>query len=568
MECLYSNMDIAIPDYLHDLFHNLYQLQQADRHCDVSIATCENSHVPAHSLILIGSGSTMLNEILWRRSHGGHLVVEDFRHESSAVIQSFVKSLYTGHIPVDVTFENMETLKSLYRLAKLDKFLDVIDNFLMYNNVTKCSPVSKISAEVQENHVAHSSGGLVAVNNEEANHAIHSAVGLGVAQTQFQENDVVRSTVGLSSINKRKKGKRRNGNKDLHANDRKHVEDQIQSHVDENNSSLQIVESRQCFKIARSPDICSPTTHEDGIQQGNVRVRAGMTSFDSDSSDEYSSPGNELLGNDCQPEKHEISIVASKVSETSEVKMERNDGDGVFLEENVLQLKAETQEEVGHMSTKRKSTEDIEIQETSNLNGKKESRRQPGRKNSYTNIPCKVRKTSYLPSHPKLLMESLGSHCSDTSGEKMMSEIFENDNLFDMNREVKTEVIRQSCYEKEKRVETTSLSREVEVEACQMQNDEFTSVGRLAKVEVATTDVKENSPTSKKNETSTGDYTMELSSDNPILQAIYNKSKMLSPVWVKNKRYAKICGHCDEQETDCQCPPVPKERQHKVQVLP
>ena len=557
-------MDIAIPDYLHDLFHNLYQLQQADRHCDVSIATCENSHVPAHSLILIGSGSTMLNEILWRRSHGGHLVVEDFRHESSTVIQSFVKSLYTGH--VDVTSENVESLKSLYRLTKLDKFVDVIDNFLMYNNVTKCSPVSKISEEVQENHVAHSSGGLVAVNNEEANYAIHSAV--GVEQTQFQENDVVRSTVGLRSINKIKKGKRRNSNNDLHANDRKHVEDQIQSHVDENISSLQIVESKQCFKIARSPDICSSTTHEDGIQQGNVRFRAAMTSLDSDTSDEYSSPENELLGNDCQPEKHEISIVASEFSDTSEVKRERSDGDGVFLEENVLQLKAETQEEVGHMSTKRKSIEDVEIQETSNLNGKKESRRQPGRKNGYTNIPCKVRRTSYLPNHPELLMESLGSHCSDTSGEKMMSEIFENDNLFDMNREVKTEVIRQACYEIEKGVETTSLSREVEVEVCQMQKDEFTSVGRLAKVEVATTDVKENSQTLKKIERSTGDNTMELSSDNPILQAIYNKSKMLCPVWVKNKRYAKICGHCDEQETDCQCPPVPKERQHKCKSCP
>ena len=584
----------------------------------------------------MGSGSTMLHQILWRRSRDCHLMVEDFRHESSAVIQSFVKSLYTGHI--DVASENVESLKSLYRLAKLEKFVDVIDNFLTYYNITKCSPELKHSAEVGENHVAHSSGGLVASNTEVANHAIHSTVGISPAD--FCENDAINSTVGMSSINSEI------GNNKLARNakkDRKNIEDQLQGNYDKNNPSLQLVESMQCFKIARSPDVWSSTATEDVIQQGNVRVRAEMILLDADASDAYSSPGNELLVNDCQPEKHkEVSTASSKVSNISEVKRENKDDDYVFLKENLLLLEAKTQEEVkksvGRMGTKRKNSKNAEIQEIFNLNDKKESTTQSRRKQGDIDIPCKLKKTSYLPDHQnELLTESVSGSCSKISREQMTSEIVENDKLFDpMKRKVKVEVTRPAwdeiekrvestslskeeemacqtscstssspaCDEIEKDIETTSLTREEEEGACQtslevkpiavkttkkntlssskrltvtkencegleiMQKDEFTSVGRLAKGKVDKTDVKGNSRTLKKNETSAGDNTMELSSDNPILQAIYNKSKMLCPVWVKRKHYTKICGHCDKLETDCQCPPVPKERQHKCKSCP
>ena len=122
-------MKLAVPGYLENLSSSLHQLQQANRYCNVSIATRGGQYVPAHSVVLLGSGSPVLHQILQSRAYYQFLIVDDFQHESLAVIQNIIESLYTGH--VEVTADNAKMLTRLYRLLQLDKFAEVCDELIL-----------------------------------------------------------------------------------------------------------------------------------------------------------------------------------------------------------------------------------------------------------------------------------------------------------------------------------------------------------------------------------------------------------------------------------------------------
>ena len=149
----------SVQGYQQDLCHYLYSLQQANFYCDVAIATRDGLDllIPAHSIVLFGSQSPILQGILEGTVGKQHFVISDFDNESACVIQSMVKSLYTGEI--EFTTEMIEPLKSLYKSLLLHKFVAVceeaskiaftIDMNLVFNakdaNVEECMPIDNSS---------------------------------------------------------------------------------------------------------------------------------------------------------------------------------------------------------------------------------------------------------------------------------------------------------------------------------------------------------------------------------------------------------------------------------------
>ena len=120
-------MKIVVPGYQQDICHYLYSLQQANIYCNVVIATRDGLDllIPAHSIVLFASQSPVLQGILQGAVGKQHFVIQDFDHESACVLQSMVKSLYTGQ--VEFTTATIEPLKCLYKRLLLDKFVAVCE---------------------------------------------------------------------------------------------------------------------------------------------------------------------------------------------------------------------------------------------------------------------------------------------------------------------------------------------------------------------------------------------------------------------------------------------------------
>ena len=631
----------------------------------------------------------MLHQIVSSRSECCPLVVEDFVHESTAVIQSFVKSLYTGR--VEVTSDNVESLKSLYRSAKLEKFVDAIDNFMIYNNITKCIPAfetGKNSVEVQENYAAHSRDGTISLNSFNALHSVHSKIGL--VEGEFQLNQMINSAVDMVSINSEiDRGNSEKIHKsDSHASDRSNVDDSTQDQ-DIESSSHQLLKPTQCFKILRSSNVSSLSDDDDGKPQGNFDFNTKMTFFDLDATQNYTC---QKQGNDSQPDQGNCRVVENQESQRSEikhitstltaVKKEDSDHNSVFHDKNAVLFEAESCEEVkqapvGKMATERKRKRNDEIQEKLKIPCKKGSATKPRRKQADIKRPWKVRKTSNIPDHMVFSTGSSGGCWPKKSGDKNMpSVILGNVESFDMNREVKVEVTRQApddvgkmddtqhVLREEKSAETCEMSLKdgsiSEMERCELMDksvpetetceskgksvpetcetslndrsiaktetceskdksvaetetetkdksiaetfkttlkdksstakkartktqnstkrarkdkcagskssrkDKFTSVNKKEK-KLTATDTLGNGMISEVNKTSAEDSTY---SENPLLHEIYLRSNRLSPVWLKHKHYARICGYCDKQEADCQCTPAVGGQKHKCLFCP
>ena len=139
--CVLSDqtMKTAVPGYLENLSSFLHQLQQANRYCDVSIATQEGQFIPAHSVILLASGSPALHNIVQSGPDGRLHVVHVYllKAESASVIQRVVESLYTGC--VEVTAHNAKSLSRCYRQLQLDRFAEACDKHVTYPNAGEIS---------------------------------------------------------------------------------------------------------------------------------------------------------------------------------------------------------------------------------------------------------------------------------------------------------------------------------------------------------------------------------------------------------------------------------------------
>ena len=400
----------------------------------------------------------MLHQMVRSRSECCPLVVEDFIHESTAVVQSFVKSLYTGR--VEVTSDNVESLKSLYLSAKLDKFVDAIDNFMIYNNITKCIPAfetGKNFVEVQENHAAHfrdGRDGTISLNSFNALHSVHSTMGL--VEREFQLNQAINSAVDMVSFNSEMdRGNSEKSYKcDSLASVSSNVDDNTQDQ-DTESSSHQLLKPTQCFKILRSSNVSSLSDDEDGRQQGNFKMHAGMTFFDLNLE---GSPNCkcEQQGYDIHPDQGNCKIVENQsqipeikhiTSALTAVKKEDSDHNSVFHDKNALLFEAkslkEAKQAVGKTGSTRKRKRNDEYQEKLKIPCKTGSATKPRRKQADLNRPRKVRKTSNMPDQEAFGTGSSGGPCLEKFGEKNMpSEIPRNVESFDMNRQVKVEVMR------------------------------------------------------------------------------------------------------------------------------
>ena len=179
-------MKLAVPGYLENLSSSLHQLQQANRYCNVSIATRDGQYVPAHSVVLLGSGSPVLHQILQSRAYYQFLIVDDFQHESLGVIQNIIESLYTGH--VEVTADNAKMLTRLYRLLQLDKFAEVCDELILNHGTEGCTNFRSNNAVSDKNCVSNNSvneSRFPLLQNEEENEEI---LDLQVVKCENPEN--------------------------------------------------------------------------------------------------------------------------------------------------------------------------------------------------------------------------------------------------------------------------------------------------------------------------------------------------------------------------------------------
>ena len=120
-----TSAELSVPGYQHDLCRYLYSLQQANLHCNVAIATRDRHDVHAHSLVLIASGSPMLHQLLQGGPETNFYIITNFEYENSEIVQTMVKSLYTGKI--EATADNIKSLKALYQYLQLEKFVEVCD---------------------------------------------------------------------------------------------------------------------------------------------------------------------------------------------------------------------------------------------------------------------------------------------------------------------------------------------------------------------------------------------------------------------------------------------------------